>query len=209
MEGDVPSRSTGTPAAGKLENGRRLPTSGPNYIAYSRLGVLLGRNSVNEVIRDVVVDTYKVLAESEPHLTFVYGETGWPRGGPFPPHRTHQNGLSVDFMVPVLDENGHSGRLPTAPWRMFGYGLKFDERGHMGSLQIDFDAMAAHLTALDSVARAHGTRIELLILAPEYHPLLWQTGKGESLQGRFPVKQESSWVRHDNHYHVDFANPDG
>lgn len=41
------SVSHGTPDRGSLDHGKRLPTSGPNYRAYSLLGALLGRNSVN------------------------------------------------------------------------------------------------------------------------------------------------------------------
>lgn len=208
LESAAPSRSFGTPSRGRLDNGRRLPTSGSNFRAYSRLGVALGRNTVHGTVRDVVVDAYAALASTHPDLAFVYGETSLPHGGPIRPHRTHQNGLSVDFMVPVRDRGGRSVPLPTAPWNKFGYGWEFDRQGHSGDLTIDFEAMAAHLAALDEAARAHGTRIELLILAPEYQTLLWQTPTGDQLQGRLPVMTRQAWVRHDEHYHVDFANPD-
>ncbi|MEW6366410.1 MAG: hypothetical protein AB1714_17430 [Acidobacteriota bacterium] len=209
LESSAPSRSTGTPAHGALEHGRHLPSAGPNFRAYSRLGALLGRNSVHAVVRIVVLDAYAGLAAQRPDLTFVYGETGWPHGGPFPPHKTHQNGLSVDFMVPVRDGNDRPVPLPTFPWTRFGYDLNFDEKGRLGDLRIDFEAMGEHLAALDAAARAHGTRIELFILAPELQPFLWQTPAGRALQGRFPVMMTPAWVRHDEHYHVDFANPDG
>jgi penicillin-insensitive murein endopeptidase len=81
--------------------------------------------------------------------------------------------------------------------------------GHSGELQIDFEAMAEHLSALQAAAHAHGTSIELLILAPEFQPLLWQTPTGRSLRGRFPVMTGPAWVRHDEHYHVNFVNPAG
>ena len=45
------------------------------------------------------------LERTQPGVKFVYGETGWPDGGPMPPHRTHRNGMSVDFMVPVRDKD--------------------------------------------------------------------------------------------------------
>jgi penicillin-insensitive murein DD-endopeptidase len=204
-----PSRSIGTPARGRLQNGRRLPTSGVNFKAYSRVGALLGRNSVHQIVHAVITDAYVALAKSNPSLIFVYGETGWPHGGPFPPHRTHQNGLSVDFMVPVRDLSGRSITLPTVPWRRFGYDLEFDSKGHLGKLQIDFEAIAEHLAALDKAAGEHGTRIKLLIFAPEYQSLLWHTDMGRRLQGRFPVMKTPAWVRHDEHYHVDFENPAG
>jgi penicillin-insensitive murein endopeptidase len=208
LESDARSRSLGTPSHGRLENGRRLPTEGANFRAHSRLGAALGRNTVHQTVRDVVVEAYGELAISRPELAFVYGETGLPGGGPFRPHRTHQNGLSVDFMVPVRDGSGGSVPLPTAPWTKFGYGLEFDRQGLRGDLAIDFEALAAHLAALERAAAAHGTRVELLILAPEYLDLLWRTPTGRELRGRIPVLSRPAWVRHDEHYHVDFANPD-
>ena len=158
FESDRPSTSQGTPASGTLRYGKRLPTSGANFRAYSRLGALLGRNSLHSTARDIVLQAYSVLADSAPEWIFVYGETGWPSGGPFPPHRTHQNGLSVDFMVPVRDRSGSAVPLPTRPWTRFGYDLSFDSAGRSGQLTIDFEAIAAHLTALDAVARRNGTR---------------------------------------------------
>ena len=163
---------------------------------------------MHRTVRDVVVAAYAELAVSRPELAFVYGETGLPGGGPFRPHRTHQNGLSVDFMVPVRDRSGRSVPLPTAPWTKFGYGLEFDRQGRRDGLTIDFEAVAAHLAALERSAAAHGTRIELVILAPEYLDLLWRTPTGRELRGRIPVLIRPAWVRHDEHYHVDFANPD-
>ncbi len=208
LESDARSRSLGTPSHGRLENGRRLPTAGANFRAHSRLGAALGRNTVHRTVRDVVVAAYAELAASRPELAFVYGETGLPGGGPFRPHRTHQNGLSVDFMVPVRDRSGRSVPLPTAPWTKFGYGLEFDRQGRRGDLAIDFEAVAAHLAALERAAAAQGTRIELVIMAPEYLDLLWQTPTGRELRGRIPVLTRPAWVRHDEHYHVDFAKPD-
>jgi penicillin-insensitive murein DD-endopeptidase len=53
FEDSLPSRSIGTVSNGSLQYGKRVPTSGPNFVAYSRLGALLGRNSVNSSVRDV------------------------------------------------------------------------------------------------------------------------------------------------------------
>jgi penicillin-insensitive murein endopeptidase len=208
FESDRPSVSRGTPGRGSLRDGKRLPSNGPNFRAYSRLGALLGRNSVHATIRTVVLEAYAEVAKKDPALRFVYGETGWPTGGRFSPHRTHQNGLSVDFMMPVRDA-GRPVDLPTWPWQRFGYDLEFDTAGRRGRLTIDFDAMAVHLTALEASARRHGTRISLLILAPEYYELLWRTEAGKHLQGRLPVMPSPAWIRHDDHYHVDFAPPAG
>ena len=203
LESDSPSRSVGSVADGRLEHGKRLPTSGPRFRAYSRLGALLGRNSVHGNVRAAVVEAYRDLADAAPGVTYVYGETGWPSGGPFPPHRTHQNGLSVDFMVPVRDARGEPATLPTWPWRKFGYGIEFDAAGRSGDLRIDFDAVAMHLASLDRAARKHGLAIELVIFAPEFRRQTLASKAGRSLV-RMPWMASQPWVRHDDHYHVDF-----
>lgn len=203
LESDAPSRSIGRVADGRLENGKRLPTSGPNFRAYSRLGALLGRNSVHGDLRSAIVEAYRELDYTSPEITWIYGETGWPSGGPFPPHRTHQNGLSVDFMVPVRDARGEPATLPTAPWRKFGYAVEFDEAGRAGDLTIDYDAIAAHLDALDRAARKQGLAIDLVIFAPEFRRRVLATATGKRLV-RMPWMANRPWVRHDDHYHVDF-----
>jgi penicillin-insensitive murein DD-endopeptidase len=209
FESDELSESLGTTARGSLQHGKRLPTAGKNFEAYSRLGALLGRNSVHGTVRTIVLSAYADLARQSPDLRFVYGETSWSRGGPFWPHRTHQNGLSVDFMVPVRGADGHPAVLPTLPWQRFGYDLEFDAHGRCGQLQIDFEALAQHLVALDREAKAHGSGIQLFILAPELQPLLWDTPSGRTIKGAFPVMTRPAWVRHDEHYHVDFTPPAG
>lgn len=205
FESDTPSRSFGTPVAGRLEHGKRLPTSGPNFRAYSRLGALLGRNSVHGAVRATVLEAYATLRRTSPDQLFVYGETGWPHGGPFLPHRTHQNGLSVDFMVPLRSAAGQPVPFPTSVFTRFGYGLEFDAEGRKGSTRIDFEAIARHLLALQEAAPLHGLRIARVIITPEYQPVLFATPSGLRLKGMIPMMTTPAWVRHDEHYHVDFA----
>jgi penicillin-insensitive murein endopeptidase len=205
LEGTTPSRSNGSPSNGSLEHGKRLPTSGRNFGCYSRLGTLLGRGSVHSSVRDAVVEAYALLERSAPGWQFTYGETGWPGGGRFRPHRSHQNGLSVDFMMPLRDINTNEPvRFPASPLNKFGYGLELDPHGAFGTYRIDFEVLARHLVALDETSRRHGLVIAKVILAPEYLPLLWSTDTGRRLRSRLPFMEKPAWVRHDEHYHVDF-----
>jgi penicillin-insensitive murein endopeptidase len=208
LESNAQSVSIGRKGAGRLEHGKRLPTAGPNFIAYSRLGALLGRNSVHADVRAAILDAYRELEHTQPGVTFVYGETGWPSGGRLRPHRTHQNGLSADFMVPVRGAAGAPRTLPTAPWRRLGYGWEFDAAGRAGELRIDFEAVAAHLVALEQAATRHGLAIELVIFAPEFQSQLARTEQGRSVLRRLPFMRGQAWVRHDEHYHVDFRRAD-
>jgi penicillin-insensitive murein endopeptidase len=110
-------------------------------------------------------------------------------------------------MVPVRTAAGAPSELPTAPWRKFGYGIEFDSAGRAGDLRIDFDALAAHLLALQKASRRHGLEIEMVILAPEFQRRLAATTLGNASAGRIPWMAGTPWVRHDEHYHVDFRLP--
>jgi penicillin-insensitive murein endopeptidase len=154
-----------------------------------------------------VESAYAEMARERPETHFVYGETGWPRGGRFRPHKTHRNGLSVDFMVPVLDREGRSVPLPTRAFDRWGYDLELDARGRHDDLTIDWEALSAHVAALDRAAREHGVGISRVIFDPELQPFLPGTEAWPELRGRVSFSTRRSWVRHDEHYHVDFAVP--
>ena len=112
LAADIPSICHGRPAAGRIEHAVQLPLRGPNFEAYSQLGIQLGRTYVHSTVRDIVLQTYAEMQKSRPQVELVYGETGLKEGGPMPPHRTHQAGTSLDFLVPVKDRNGQPALLP-------------------------------------------------------------------------------------------------
>jgi penicillin-insensitive murein endopeptidase len=97
--------------------------------------------------------------------------------------------------------------LPTGPTNRFGYDIEFDAAGRFGEYTIDFVALAEHLQALDVAARARGATIALVILDPRYLPRLFATPQGETLKRTLQFMKRDAWVRHDEHYHVDFALP--
>lgn len=197
----------GRPGAGRLEGGVALPASGPNFSSYSRLATGLGRTHVHSRVARVVVEAFAQLQRERPQTVYVIGESGWPRGGRFRPHRTHQNGLSVDFMVPVLDANGRSVPLPTPATKRFGYDLEFDAQARLGELRIDFPALAALLGALRQAAQTQGVGIAKLIFDTAYLPRLFATEQGAALRQQLPFMMGKPWVRHDEHFHIDFDIP--
>lgn len=203
FESDKPSQSYGSPGNGRIEYAKRLPTSGPNFRSYSRLGALLGRTSVHDKVRAAVVDAFESVRGERPDTRYTIGETGWPGGGRLRPHVSHQNGLSVDFMIPVR-RKGVSVALPTNPWNIFGYGLQFDDQGKAGDLEIDFEAMAAHLDHLERAAQRNGIAIEVVIFDNELQKRLFATQRGAALKRRMRFSKKEPWIRHDEHYHVDF-----
>lgn len=201
------SQCFGRVANGRIEHSVKLPTSGPNFSAYSSVAAALGRTHVHSRVAEVVVAAYAAAHAASPGVTYVYGETGWPAGGRFRPHRTHQNGLSVDFFVPVRNAAGQSVPVPTGPTNRYGYDLEFDANGRLGELSIDFTALAEHLFQLHAAARARGIGLALVIFDPPLLPRLFATPRGPYLQQHLPFMKGSAWVRHDEHYHVDFAVP--
>jgi penicillin-insensitive murein endopeptidase len=202
----TPSTCFGTTAHGSLESGWRLPRNGTNFRTYSSLGWLLGRTFVHSSVHEVMLDAYRELEASHSNLYFVYGETGWATGGRLRPHRTHRNGLSVDFMVPVRNASGDVAALPTGLLDKLGYGLEFDDAGKLGELQIDFEAIAEHLAALKRAARGRGVGIAKVIFEPPLRARLEQTRAWPQIRA-LPFTNKAVWIRHDEHYHVDFVVP--
>ena len=200
----VQSTCYGTVAHGHLENGVPLPASGKNFSAYSQLGVSLGRTYVHSAVAAIVTAAYQQLESNAAGRHFVYGETGWAQGGRMRPHRTHNNGLSVDFMVPVLDRHGKPQALPADVSNKYGYDLDFDEQGRYKNLHIDFAAIAEHLYQLDLAARQQGRGLTLVIIDRAYLPRLFATERGDYLQQHLNFMKGKPWIRHDEHYHVDF-----
>ncbi len=197
----------GITAKGKLEHGCKLPYHGENFTAYSLLGWSLGRTYVHCRVAEVVLAAYEELNREYPDKVFVYGETGWASGGRFKPHKTHQNGLSVDFMVPLVDRSGGSVRLPASAFNKYGYAIEFDVKGGSGELTIDFEAVAAHILAIKRAADARKVKIRRVIFDPKLQPFLGATRAWTALKGRVKFSTLRSWVRHDEHYHIDFDIP--
>lgn len=204
LRADDPSTCYGTTSNGRLVNGWELPSRGPNFTTYSNVGRMMGRAYVHSTVATVVLEAYAEMEQTLPGTVFVYGETGKKDGGQFDPHKTHRNGLSVDFMVPVRNGDGESVELPTNILNKWGYGLEFNDKGQLDDLQIDFDAIAEHVYQLHQVAKKHGGELWRVILAPELQPYLKASNRWPYLEQSIEFSKKRSWVRHDEHYHVDF-----
>ena len=198
------SQCFGTTSHGRIENSIQLPIKGDNFVIFNSLGNLLGRNYVHSKVYDAVINSYQQIAQSYPRLKYKYGETGWKNGGKFKPHKTHQNGLSVDFMVPVIDEKMQSVYFPSNLSHKFGYGVEFGSNGKYGDYTIDYEALALHLVHLHKESLKLGIDIRRVIFAPEYREKLLQTSQGKYLQKNISFMKNKAWIRHDEHYHVDF-----
>lgn len=196
------SITTGTIRTGKIKHAKRVPYRGENFTTFSFLGYVFGRTYAHDRARDLILDAYKVCEKTSPNTTYVLGEIGFRNGGLFIPHRTHQIGLSIDFMVPLLKNN-----RPYRSYHLFnlwGYGDEFDRKGKMGRATIDFEAMAQHILALKQQAKQNGLRIQRIIFDPVLQPYLFETSVGDKIKS-LPFTKRRVIIRHDDHYHVDLA----
>lgn len=194
----------GKTKSGRLENGVKLPNSGKNFTTYSYIAGVLGRTYVHSKVKEVFLDAYKRLELTMPTKVYKFAETGFKDGGEFKPHKTHQNGLSIDFMVPVINKEGESVHFSTTPLNKFGYSVEFSKNGKLDDLTIDFEALAAHIVELDKAARSNNIMIWRVIFDPKLQPDLFKTKFGPYLKKHVRFSKKRSWVRHDEHYHVDF-----
>jgi len=197
----------GTTSNGRLEKGVRLSSEGDNFVSYSSIAEIAGRTYVHSEVRKIILDAYRALNSSQPGKVYKFAETGFKEGGKFKPHKTHQNGLSVDFMTPMISEYGESTHLPTHPLNKFGYSIELDSRGRYKNLRIDYEAMAAHIVELDKAAKNSGHKIWRVIFDPKLQPGLFDNSYGNYLKESIQFSKKRSWVRHDEHYHVDFEVP--
>lgn len=201
FENDQASVSKGSVARGSIENAKRMYFRGKNFTTYSFPGYLVGRTYVHSQLRKAMVESYQACEQTCKDVTFVVGEIGSRKGGLFLPHRTHRNGLSVDFMTPML-KNGKSYRTHHL-FNLWGYGLEFDDKGNKGSVSIDYETMAMHLIALEKAAKQNGLEIQKVIFDPVLRPYLLATPSGGKIK-HLPYTKNRVIVRHDDHYHIDF-----
>lgn len=197
----------GTTSNGYLKDGVMLPKAGDNYIGYSNLARTLGRTYVHSSVSKIITEAYKQLKIEQPDKVYKYAETGFKEGGVFKPHKTHQNGLSVDFMTPVIDKDNKSVHLPTNPLNKFGYNIEFNSKGEYKHYRIDYEAMAAHIVILHKQAISSGYDIWRVIFDPKLQAGLFETGYKDYLESNINFSKRKSWVRHDEHYHIDFSVP--
>jgi len=204
-----PSQSAGTVSNGKLINGKLMPYRGENFSYFDQESYLNSRAFVNGKVKLAVLETYSALQKEFPGRKFVIMECSNKHGGPIFPHRTHQNGLSIDFMVPLLKDGKPYYGLDSLG--ASHYGLDFDAEGKYTedkSISIDFELAARHMLLLEKELRRQGLKIGKVILKLELKDELFATASGKELKklGIYFAQNLDVLINslHDDHYHIDF-----
>lgn len=204
------SNSIGSVGNGRLENAWLLPYSGKNFRCFSPLSYYLFNNAyTHSRVYRTVLEAYKSCEKTCPGIQFRYMECSDKHGGKLLIHRTHQNGLSVDFMSPK--RKGSRQSIFFDRLGLWHYLLEFTNSGRLkinSKIQIDFESIGKHILAIDDAARRNGLRIKKVIFMIELKDQMRQTESWQEMQRRkiYFVQRLSNFINriHDDHYHIDF-----
>lgn len=205
----LPSKSNGTVGNGSLENGKLIPFEGKNFQYFDTASYLKGRAFMNDKVKTTLLDCYDECFTEIPQRKFIIMECSNQNGGKIWPHKTHQNGLSVDLMMPLIKDDE-----PYYGLDMKGtshYLLEFDYEGKYiedPSISIDFEVIAHQLLLLEKHANKNGIHISKVIIHTELKDELFSGKYGQQLKNSdiYVVKALTPLINalHDDHYHVDF-----
>jgi penicillin-insensitive murein endopeptidase len=67
--------------------------------------------------------------------------------------------------------------------------------------------MAEHLHQVSIAAQQHGVAIERVIFDPPLMDKLFNSSAHGAELRRLPFMKTRPWIRHDEHYHIDFGVP--
>jgi penicillin-insensitive murein endopeptidase len=203
------SKVSGSVSDGSLTNGKMMPYHGNNFTYFDNESYLANRAFTSQEVKTSILESYKTLEKLAPGRQFYLMELSNEKGGKIYPHRTHQNGLSVDFMMPMLKNNQAYYGLDTLGKNH--YLLSFNENGEYSEdkeVKVDFDLIALHILQLNKAAKEQGLKISKVIIKIEYKDDLFNTPNGKKLKasGVYIVKGLTPLINHlhDDHYHIDF-----
>lgn len=150
---DSLSHAVGTVSNGSLINAQILPYWGKNFQYFSKESYLAGRCFIHSALEQVLVNSFHDLEQMDSTAFFYLMEASMEKGGKISPHRTHQNGTSIDLMIPLL-----KNKIPYHGLDTIGvshYLLNFDKNGKYTddpSIQINFDLLALEILSIQKNA---------------------------------------------------------
>ncbi len=207
------STSIGKVNNGSLINGSKFSYKGENYSYFSSTSYfILNRCYVNDKVKKVTLKAYQNLYKKFPKQKWGIMECSRRHGGKMKPHRTHQNGTSIDFMTPMIWVKSKKQYRWKSHLGIWHYLLTFDQDGYLNkrkNVQIDFDMLAYHILELNKEAKAEGISIKKVLLKINLKDNLFKSKIGAKLKnsGIYFAKYLTPMVdnMHDDHYHIDFG----
>jgi len=94
-------------------------------------------------------------------------------------------------MVPVINKQGNSVYLPTTILNKYGYNIEFDSDGKFNDLEIDFDALGAHIVALHKTALKNNADIWRVIFDPALRVRLYKSKHGKYIQEKLFIPEKN------------------
>jgi len=204
------SESIGTQSNGSIRNAYQIKykTSNSRYFSFISY-YLIGTGYVHSKLYYTLIDSYNECETACPGIKFRIMECSLKEGGKTLIHRTHRNGLSVDFMVPkVKNQKQVKSYDRIGLWH---YLLNFDPTGRLKinhKVSIDFETMGKHILALDNAARKNGLAFSKVIFKIDLKDDFFKTKSGKEIKRRgiYFARNLSKPIDivHDDHYHIDF-----
>jgi penicillin-insensitive murein DD-endopeptidase len=204
------SETIGTPGNGSLKNAYQIKykTNNSRYFSFTSF-YLVGTGFVHSKLYQTLLDSYNECETTCPGIKFRTMECSLKKGGKTLIHRTHRNGLSIDFMVPKVKNEKQVKTYDRIG--LLHYLLNFDSNGRLKMnkmVSIDFETMGKHIIALDNAARKNGLAISKVILNIDLKDDFYSTKSGKEVKRRgiYFARNLSKTIDmvHDDHYHVDF-----
>jgi penicillin-insensitive murein DD-endopeptidase len=204
------SVSGGTPGDGSLKKAYQVEYTTSNARYFSIISYyLMGNCYVNSKLYNTVLNSYSECEKTCKNIDFRIMECSDKEGGKIMLHRTHRNGLSIDFMVPKIKDGKQTKFYDDLG--LWHYLLDFNSSGRLvidNDVTIDFETIGKHIIALDNAARANGLVVSKVIMKLNLKDDFFNTPSGKEVKRRgiyFANRlPESVDNMHDDHYHVDF-----
>lgn len=201
------SISKGTVDNGSLINGCFLPFEGKNFRYFDKQSYLMSRCFMHCEIVDIIQNSMNKLEQTVPERTFILMEASNEHGDKISPHRTHQNGTSIDLMIPLKKDDKPYTILDSLGTSH--YFLHFNNNAQYSedtSISIDFEALAKEILAIIETSKKSNWKISKVILKVEYVSLLMNTKYAQELKNIYFAKKLEAIINdlHDDHIHIDF-----
>jgi penicillin-insensitive murein endopeptidase len=170
---------------------------------------LSGRAFTHHLVAQTVINTFKTFESNGEKRKFSIMEFYNEHGGKMFPHRTHQNGMSVDMMMPLMKDGAPYYDLDDLG--AMHYLLEFNKEGQYindTAISIDFEMVANEINQMRIEAEKLGLKITKVIFNTDLRDELFNTTQGKlfASNGPYVTRNLERVINelHDDHFHVDF-----